>query len=143
MVNTMDNEKIASAMIGHAWEFNTAKSKEKWRNRALDVQTYNFAPELDHDVRETQKHYVAAETELGSWDVSKTTARPGYDYYEYQADRDRLEQRKREESAAAQAAASEEDAEVAKPAEVVEAKEAAPAEADPVEKEAAAEEAKA
>jgi hypothetical protein len=53
MVNTMDNEKIASAMIGHAWEFNTAKSKEKWRNRALDVQTYNFAPELDHDVRET------------------------------------------------------------------------------------------
>jgi len=30
-----------------------------------------------------------AEAKLGPWDVKKTTARMGYDYYEYQADRDR------------------------------------------------------
>jgi len=53
MVSTMENERIASAMIGHAWEFNTKRSFEKWRNRALDVQAYNFDPELTHDVRET------------------------------------------------------------------------------------------
>ena len=57
MVSTMENERIASAMIGHAWEFNTKKSFEKWRNHALDVQSYNYDPELSHDVRETQKHY--------------------------------------------------------------------------------------
>lgn len=91
----MENERIATALVGHAWEFNTKKSFEKWRNRALDVQSYNYNPELSHDVRETQKHLAAAENELGSWDVNKTTARMGYDtgipydYYEYQADRDK------------------------------------------------------
>jgi len=53
MVSTMENERIASAMIGHAWEFNTKRSFEKYRNRALDVQAYDFDPELDYDVRET------------------------------------------------------------------------------------------
>lgn len=93
MVATMENEKIASAMLNHAWEFHTAKSAEKWRNRALDVQTYNYDPELSHDVRITQTNLVNAENEYGSWDVEKTTARPGYDHYEYQADRDRIAQR--------------------------------------------------
>ena len=105
MVSTMENEKIASAMIGHAWEFNTKKSFEKWRNHALDVQSYNYDPELSHDVRETQKHYNAAESELGKWDVDKTTTHMGYDYYEYQADRDRqaaIEAEQKADSAAAQ-----------------------------------------
>lgn len=101
MAATMENEKIASAMIGHNWEFNTVKSYEKWRNRALDTKEhYNFNPELDKDVRETEKHYRAAEDELGSWDVDKTTAHMGYDYYEYQADRDKMAA---EEKAAKQA----------------------------------------
>merc|ERR1712195_69102 len=51
MIGTMENERIASAMVGHAWEFNTKRSFEKWRNHALDVQGYNFDPQLDHDVR--------------------------------------------------------------------------------------------
>ena len=89
MVGTMENEKIASAMLNHGWEFNTKRSFEKWRNRALDVQSYNFDPELSHDVRETEKHYKAAESNLGAWDVEKTTANMGYDYYEYQADRNK------------------------------------------------------
>ena len=37
MVTTMDNERLASAMMDHAWEFNTKKSFDKWRNWALDV----------------------------------------------------------------------------------------------------------
>jgi len=61
MIGTMENERIASAMVGHAWEFNTKRSFEKWRNHALDVQGYNFDPQLDHDVRETEKHYRTAE----------------------------------------------------------------------------------
>jgi len=149
MVGTMENERIASAMLDHAWEFHTKKSAEKWRNRALDVQTYNYDPELSHDVRETQKHLAYAENELGTWDVEKTTARPGYDHYEYQADRDRqaerdkFEERARQEAAAAQSAAAEEDAAAngtevkkaevapAEGAEVTAPAEAAPAEAAP------------
>jgi hypothetical protein len=89
MVGTMENERIASAMLDHAWEFNTKRSFEKWRNRALDTKDdYNFNPELDDDVRATHKFYTKAEDEYGSWDVDKTTAHMGYDYYEYQADRD-------------------------------------------------------
>jgi hypothetical protein len=104
MVSTMENERIASAMIGHAWEFNTKRSFEKWRNHALDVQSYNYDPELSHDVRETQKHYRTAEDELGKWDVDKTTTHMGYDYYEYQADRDRQAAKEAEEKAASAAA---------------------------------------
>jgi len=133
MVGTMENEKIASAMLNHGWEFNTKKSFEKWRNRALDVQSYNFDPELSHDVRETEKHYKAAESNLGAWDVEKTTANMGYDYYEYQADRNKqaaLDARARQEAAAAQSAAAEEDAADAK-AKGTAAPEVAPAAAAP------------
>jgi hypothetical protein len=93
-------------MMNHAWEFNTKRSFEKWRNHALDVDTYNFDPTLDADVRTTEHNYKKAEDEYGPWDVEKTTAHMGYDYYEYQADRDR---KKEEEKAA-------EDAEKAKAA---------------------------
>lgn len=44
---------------------------------------------------------VNAENEYGAWDVNKTTARMGYDFYEYQADR---------EKAAAEKKAAEEEA---------------------------------
>ena len=83
MVTTMDNERLASAMLDHAWEFNTKKSFEKWRNHALDVDTYNFDPTLSADVRTTEHNYKKAEDEYGAWDVDKTTTHMGYDYYEY------------------------------------------------------------
>lgn len=86
---TQENEKIASAMIGHGWEFNTKRSFEKWRNHALKYQVYDFDPELSHDVRITEKNYKNAEDTLGKWDVDKTTTHMGWDYYVYQADRDR------------------------------------------------------
>jgi hypothetical protein len=66
MISTMQNERIASAMLNHAWEFNTKKSFEKWRNHAKDTEDhYDFNPELDHDVRVTEKNYKNAESELG------------------------------------------------------------------------------
>lgn len=46
VINTEDNLKIAEAMVDHHWEFKTKKSFEKWRNRALDISTYNYDPEL-------------------------------------------------------------------------------------------------
>ena len=48
-----ENERIASKMIGHEWKFPTGD--KKWKNPAKDVD-YNFAPELDSDVRSTIKH---------------------------------------------------------------------------------------
>ncbi len=90
MVGTMENEKIASAMLNHAWEFNTKRSFEKWRNHAKDTEEhYNFDPALDENVVSTQNHYIAAEQEFGKWDVEKTGSRMGYDHYIYQADLDR------------------------------------------------------
>ena len=46
VVWTAENEKIASALVGHAWSFKTPESFEKYRNRAKDVD-YNFDPALD------------------------------------------------------------------------------------------------
>ena len=43
---TEANEKVASALVGHAWSFKTPESFEKYRNRAKDVD-YNFDPALD------------------------------------------------------------------------------------------------
>jgi len=49
IIATGDNEKVASALVGHAWNFKTPESFEKWRNRAKDAD-YNFAPELSEDM---------------------------------------------------------------------------------------------
>jgi len=46
---TEQDEKVASALVGHAWSFKTPESWEKWRNRAKDVD-YNFDPELEEDM---------------------------------------------------------------------------------------------
>ena len=46
---TEANEKVASALVGHAWSFKTPESFEKYRNRAKDVD-YNFDPALDSNM---------------------------------------------------------------------------------------------
>ena len=62
IIATQENEKIASKMMDHAWEFHTKRSFEKWRNRALDTaKDYNFNPELDSDVRTTEFNIKKAE----------------------------------------------------------------------------------
>ena len=83
MVATMDNERLAQTMLNHRWEFGTKRSFEKWRNHALDYADYNYDPKLDSDVRTTEHNYKKAESEYGEWDVDKTTAHMGYDFYEY------------------------------------------------------------
>jgi len=50
IIATEQNERVATALTGHAWSFKTPESWEKWRNRAKDVD-YNFDPELDEDMR--------------------------------------------------------------------------------------------
>jgi len=49
VLNTEEDERVATALVGHAWSFKTPESWEKWRNRAKDSD-YNFAPELDEDM---------------------------------------------------------------------------------------------
>ena len=63
MTSTMENEKLASSMVNHNWEFGTDESKAKWHNKAKDAD-YNFAPELDHDMVTTEKNLNNAQTTL-------------------------------------------------------------------------------
>tara|TARA_B110000285_G_scaffold221619_1_gene274821 strand:+ start:151 stop:537 length:387 start_codon:yes stop_codon:yes gene_type:complete len=49
IIATETDEKVASALVGHAWSFKTPESWEKWRNRAKDVD-YNFDPALSGDM---------------------------------------------------------------------------------------------
>jgi len=49
IVASENNEKIASALVGHSWAFKTPESWEKYRNRAKDA-SYNFDPELSEDM---------------------------------------------------------------------------------------------
>jgi len=49
IIASEEDEKVASALVGHAWAFKTPESFEKWRNRAKDVD-YNFAPALSEEM---------------------------------------------------------------------------------------------
>ena len=57
---TAENEKIASALVGHAWSFKTPESWEKWRNRAKDAE-YNYDPELSEDMKSSLSNMAYAE----------------------------------------------------------------------------------
>ena len=59
-----NNEKVASALVGHNWEFKTPESFEKYRLRAKDVD-YNFDPALDVDMINAQGNLAWAEQDLG------------------------------------------------------------------------------
>ena len=61
---TEANEKVASALVGHAWAFKTPESWEKWRNRAKDVD-YNFDPALDQNMNDSLNSLGIAENQYG------------------------------------------------------------------------------
>lgn len=68
---TESNEKLASAMVGHAWSFKTPESFEKNRNRAKDVD-YNFNPTLDGDMTTSLSNMHNATQDAGpgyKWDL--------------------------------------------------------------------------
>ena len=65
VVASENNEKIASALVGHSWAFKTPESWEKYRNRAKDAD-YNFDPELSEDMIAAQNSMKIAEGQYGS-----------------------------------------------------------------------------
>lgn len=66
--DTLRNEQIGSKMVGHKWQFKTAESKEKYGNKAKDVD-YNFAPSLDQNIIDSMAHARAAAGRLGESDT--------------------------------------------------------------------------
>jgi len=75
IATSLENEKIASKVVGHEWKFKTPGSWEKWRNPAKDTN-YNFNMKLDSDVVNTQKHIGDAEGKYGSWDLTQLNDDP-------------------------------------------------------------------
>ena len=57
---TAEDEKVASALTGHACNFKTPESWEKWRNRAKDAP-YNFDPELSEEMRTNENSVKIAD----------------------------------------------------------------------------------
>ena len=49
ILDSIENEKIASKRLGHSWVFGTEESKAQWHNAAKDTD-YNFYPKLDSDI---------------------------------------------------------------------------------------------
>jgi len=63
------NERVASKLVGRQWNFKTPESAARYENKARDVD-YNFAPELDGDIRDSINSDSIAETSLGKWDLA-------------------------------------------------------------------------
>ena len=58
------NIPVAEGIVGHKWtSMGTDENKEKFHNKAKDVD-YNFAPELDSNVRDSIGHMHATETRM-------------------------------------------------------------------------------
>ena len=64
--NTIQNERVASKLVGAQWTFPTGT--EKWKNPAKNVD-YNFAPALSNDIRDSIASAKIAETQLGKLSV--------------------------------------------------------------------------
>lgn len=45
IINSMEDERVASTMLSHEWKFKTPGSFEKYKNKAKDTM-YNFKPAL-------------------------------------------------------------------------------------------------
>jgi len=60
--NTLADEKVASKVVGKHWKFPTGD--DRWKNPARDVD-YNFAPELDSQIKDSLANTKYAESELG------------------------------------------------------------------------------
>ena len=77
--NTLEDERVASALVGHAWSFKTPESWEKYRIRAKDVD-YNFDPELDEDMRTSLNNAANASMTVGGpgykWDLVQLQSDP-------------------------------------------------------------------
>ena len=60
---SISNEKLASKMVPHDWEFGTKASALKWENPAKKAP-YDFAPVLDKDVRDSATNLKNSEDRL-------------------------------------------------------------------------------
>jgi len=65
IIATATDEKVASALVGHAWSFKTPESWEKWRNRAKEVD-YNYEPKLSEDMIVSANSQQIAEDQKGN-----------------------------------------------------------------------------
>ena len=76
------SRSIVNAELTHHHKliFGTKESREKYKNKAKDVD-YNFAPELDEDIKVSTNNLKVAEKNLGSWDISPE---PAYNPYYWQ-----------------------------------------------------------
>jgi len=78
IIATEQNEKVASALVGHGWAFKTPESWEKWRNRAKDTD-YNFDPALSDDMITAQNSAKIAENQYNrNIDLVQTQDDPCY-----------------------------------------------------------------
>ena len=62
--DSIEDEKVASKLVGHGWAFKTPESWEKYRIRAKDTM-YNFDPELDENMKVSLKNIKNAEMAVG------------------------------------------------------------------------------
>jgi hypothetical protein len=64
---TANSISIGEAMYNHKIVMGTEESKAQWANPALDAGSqYNFAPELDNDIKVTHTNLANAEESLGA-----------------------------------------------------------------------------
>jgi hypothetical protein len=67
MEATANSISIGEAMYNHKIVMGTDESKAQWANPALDAGSqYDFAPELDHDIKVTNTNLANAEEVLGT-----------------------------------------------------------------------------
>lgn len=70
--DVVDNNRslhVAEAMKGRKWHFKEGKKpSEPWEIPAKRTM-YNFAPELDGDMKGTISHLTTAEGTYGAWDI--------------------------------------------------------------------------
>lgn len=61
---SLSNMPVAEKIVGSQWnDFGTEESKEKWSNPAKKVD-YNFAPKLEGDIQDSQRHLADTEKKL-------------------------------------------------------------------------------
>lgn len=64
IMNTQENERVASELVGHAWSFKTPESAEKYKVRSM-YTAYNMNPDLEDDMVDSQASTSWAENEYG------------------------------------------------------------------------------
>jgi hypothetical protein len=78
MVGTKNAISIAEAMHNHKIIMGTKESRAKWHNVAKDTM-YNFAPDLDENIRHSQKNLADSEDRLGhKWVIEDDAAYTPY-----------------------------------------------------------------